>query len=303
MHHELTSMRESTMSAREHDGPALGGERRYCVADVFSADPFGGNPVAVVVDAEGLNDEMMAAITRWTNLSETTFLLPATDPAADYRLRIFTPSTELGFAGHPTLGSCRAWLAAGGAPRVTGVVVQECGVGLIEVRVGDGDTLSFAAPPLLRAGSLDPALLDEIVGVLGIHRSAVVSAAHVDNGPGWVGILLSSAAEVLAVELADSVHAIGVIGPHAQGSDAAYEVRAFFPEGRRSIEDPVTGSLNASLAQWLLAEGRVTAPFRVTQGGRLSRTGSIEIDADGSGQVWVGGVTTVRVSGTIDDSR
>ena len=274
-------------------------DRTFTVVDVFSHDAFMGNPVAVVLDAEGVDDEMMATISRWTNLSETTFLGAPSAEGADYAVRIFTPSTELPFAGHPTLGSCRAWLAAGGVPMNAGTVVQECGVGLIEIRLGDEGMLSFAAPPLVTSGPLSPALASEIVALLGIEESAVVAAAHVDNGPGWIGILLATADEVLALEPKDSAHKIGVAGFYPPGSPAAYEVRAFFPDGARSIEDPVTGSLNASLAQWLIDEGRVVAPYEASQGRRLGRTGRISIDVDAAGQVWVGGPTTVRVSGSL----
>ena len=274
-------------------------DRAFAVVDVFSHDAFKGNPVAVILDADGIEDEMMATLSRWTNLSETTFVGAPSVAEADYSLRIFTPSTELPVAGHHTLGSCRAWLAAGGKPKRPGIVVQDCGVGLIEIRVGDGATLSFAAPPLVTSGPLNPAMTSEIVALLGIEEAAVVAAAHVDNGPGWIGILLETADEVLALEPADSPYKIGVAGFHPPGSAAAYEVRAFFPEGARSIEDPVTGSLNASMAQWLLDEGRVVAPYVASQGGRLGRTGRIAIEVDATGQVWVGGAASVRVRGSL----
>ena len=280
-----------------------GDGRRHAVVDVFSTDPFRGNPVAVVLDGDGLEDEDMAAISRWTNLSETTFLLPPTTAEADYRVRIFTPSTELPFAGHPTLGSCRAWLAGGGSPRHEGRIVQECGVGLVEVAVQGEEALAFRAPAPVRTGPLEPALLAEVVAALGVAPSAVLASAHVDNGPGWVAVLLGTADEVLAIEVTDSPHAIGVVGFHPHGAGAAYEVRAFFPESGLSIEDPVTGSLNASVAQWLLAEGRVTAPYRATQGGRVGRTGVIEVAQDRAGDVWVGGAATVRVIGWLAAGR
>ena len=274
-------------------------QRAYAVVDVFSADAFRGNPVAVVLEAEGMTDGEMAQIGAWTNLSETTFVSRASAAAADYALRIFTPSVELPFAGHPTLGSCRAWLDAGGTPQREGIVVQECGVGLVVIRVGPEGHLDFAAPPLVASGPLDDELLSEAITTLGIEPSGVVAAAHVDNGPGWVGVLLETADEVLALEPIDSSLSIGVAGFHPPGSAGAYEVRAFFPDGARSIEDPVTGSLNASLAQWLLGEGRVTAPYVATQGTRLGRTGRVAIDLDADGQVWVGGQATVRIKGAI----
>ena len=273
--------------------------RTFAMVDVFSDDAFRGNPVAVVADSPSLDDSQRLEISSWTNLSETTFLEAPTHASADYAVRIFTPSTELPFAGHPTLGTCRAWLAAGGVPKRPGVVVQECGVGLVEIRVGDDETLAFAAPPLVRSGPVSDALRSEVIAALGIDEDQVIACAHVDNGPGWVGVLLASAAEVLDLEPSDSSLKIGVAGFHPPGHGAAYEVRAFFPEGPRSIEDPVTGSLNASMAQWLLSEGRAAAPYVATQGSRLGRRGRIAIDLDDTGQVWVGGRATLRVSGQI----
>ena len=275
------------------------GRRRFRMVDVFSDDAFRGNPVAVILDGAGLDEVEMSRISSWTNLSETTFLRAPDAAEADYALRIFTPSTELPFAGHPTLGSCRAWLDAGGVPKRDRLVVQECGVGLVAIRIDDDGTLAFAAPPLVTSGPLADGLRAEVIAALGVDEADVLAAAHVDNGPGWVGVLLATAEEVLALEPGDTPLKIGVAGFHPAGVEAAYEVRAFFPDGARSIEDPVTGSLNASMAQWLLGEGRVTAPYVATQGARLGRTGRIAISADPDGQVWVGGTTAVRVSGEI----
>ena len=226
--------------------------RPFTQVDVFSPEPLLGNPVAVVHDADGVSDEQMAAFARWTNLSETTFLLSPTAPEADYRLRIFTPGRELPFAGHPTLGSAHAWLEAGGRPHADGQVVQECGAGLVTLR--RGERLAFAAPPLVRSGSVDEADLATITRALGIEHSDVVDAAWVDNGPGWVAVLLRDADAVLALDPDPAAFGgldIGVVGLHPVGGECAIEVRAFVP-GMGIPEDPVTGSLNAGLAQWLV---------------------------------------------------
>jgi PhzF family phenazine biosynthesis protein len=241
----------------------------------------------------------MQRFANWTNLSETTFLLPPTDPAADYRVRIFTPVAELPFAGHPTLGSAHAWLAHGGVPRRAGEVVQECGVGLVSIRV-DGDALAFAAPPLLRGGPVDEATLQQAVDELGIHRDDVVDATWADNGPGWLGLLLRSADEVLAIRPNAMRLTIGVVGPYPDGSPYAYEVRALYSDSGLTLEDPVTGSLNASLAQWLIATGRFTAPYVASQGTVLGRAGKVRITTDDAGAVWVGGDVVVCISGTVE---
>ncbi|MTA29237.1 MAG: PhzF family phenazine biosynthesis isomerase, partial [Actinobacteria bacterium] len=222
--------------------------RRFAQVDVFASEPYSGNPLAVVVDAEGLEPAEMQRLARWTNLSETTFLLPPTDPRADYRVRIFTPTEELPFAGHPTLGSAHVWSSNGGVPASADVIVQECGVGLVKVRMTESG-LAFAAPPLLRGGPVDDPTIDEIADSLGIERGAIVDAAWVDNGPGWIGVLLGSAAEVLAIRPREIRRSLGVVGAHEAGSKFAYEVRAFYSSGGVTVEDPVTGSLNASVAQ------------------------------------------------------
>ena len=277
--------------------------RRYAEVDVFAESALEGNPLAVIVDAEGLTTERMQAIATWTNFSETTFLLPATDPAADYRVRIFTPTTELPFAGHPTLGSAAVWLDHDGTPAVPGRIVQECGVGLVELRDA-GSRLAFAAPPLVRDGPVAAAELDRVLAALGLGSDAIVAAAWVDNGPGWLGIELADAEAVLTVQPdASGWHSddyIGLVGRHPASSDVAIEVRAFFPgPGGQCTEDPVTGSLNASVAQWMLGSGALDAPYVAAQGTAMGRRGRVHVDADADG-IWVsGGVVTV-VRGSID---
>jgi PhzF family phenazine biosynthesis protein len=277
-------------------GAMTGGHRRLAQVDVFGDGPGYGNPVAVVIDAEGLDDAELQQFANWTNLSETTFLLPATQPGADYRVRIFTTSRELPFAGHPTLGSAHAWLEArGDAARER--VVQECAVGLVELRRDGGGRLAFAGPPLVRSGPLDEDTLVQIVATLGIERQEIVDHAWTDNGPGWATVLLESAERVLGLSPPTPGKAldIGVVGLHPDGTP---EVRAFVVEDGACWEDPVTGSLNAGVAQWLLGSGRLTAPYVARQGTALGRTGRVHIDRDDDGTVWVGGQTRTVVSGT-----
>lgn len=280
--------------------------RRFSQVDVFGTGPFTGNPVAVVHDADGLTTDDMHRVTAWTNLSEATFLLPPSEPGADYRVRIFCPGRELPFAGHPTLGTCAAWLAAGGQPQSSGTIVQQCGAGLIELRVDD-DRLGFAAPPMTRSGPIEDHLLDERLAQLEIEADEVIDAAWLDNGPGWIGLLLRSAERVLDVDVPAATipgFDVGLIGFHDDGSDPsatdpAIEVRALFADGTGSIrEDPVTGSLNAAAAQWLLASGRIEAPYRARQGTAMGRAGAVDIDLI-DGTVWVSGATTVAVEGLI----
>lgn len=271
--------------------------REFRQIDVFTDVAYRGNPLAVVLDGTGLSTDQMQRFANWTNLSETTFLLPPTDPSADYLVRIFTPVTELPFAGHPTIGSCRAWLDQGGRPRRPDVVVQQCAAGLIPIR-RDGDRLAFAAPPLRRSGPVDPALLDQIIDVLGIAPAAVVDSAWIDNGPGWVGVLLGSAAEVLALRPRFADLDIGVVGPHPPGGPHALELRAFFPKDGVLVEDPVTGSLNASVAQWLLGSGRVQAPYVASQGTVLGRAGRVHVSV-GDGETWIGGHSVTCITGTV----
>ena len=276
-------------------------EHRFSQVDVFADRLTEGNPVAVVHDADDLTDEQMAAFAAWTNLSETTFLLAPTDPAADYRLRIFTPDRELPFAGHPTLGSARAWLGVGGTPRDPAHPVQECGVGAVRLRRGPGSgRLAFAAPPLLRSGPVADADLAVLRRGLGLTPDDVVDAAWVDNGPGWVGLLLRDAATVLAIEPDRSALGdleVGVVGPHPTGPDAAVEVRAFITSTGTG-EDPVTGSLNAGLARWLIDTGRVPPTYTAAQGTRLGRRGRIHVEQVGD-DLWVGGDTVAGIAGTV----
>jgi predicted PhzF superfamily epimerase YddE/YHI9 len=364
--------------------------RPFRQVDVFTSVPYRGNPVAVVLDGDGLDDEEMAAFARWTNLSETTFVLPPSGPgaagagvgaagvgavgadaagagadragagadaagagpaarAADYRLRIFTPSGELPFAGHPTLGSCHAWLGAGGTPEDADRIVQECAAGLVELR-RDGARLAFAAPPRRRTGPLDDELLGRVCAGLGLGRDEVVAHAWVDNGPGWCAVLLGSAERVLEVQADFRVlggakvglvagQTVGVVGPRRAGDQdgrpgeggpagsprgagsadrprdaaaagpsgdgTAFEVRAFFPDApgpdgvvTTGSEDPVTGSLNASVAQWLREEGRAPASYVAAQGTAIGRAGRIHVDDDGE-RIWVGGDCTTCVSGVV----
>ena len=290
--------------------------RPFRQIDVFTDEPYRGNPVAVVHEAEGIDDEALRRFARWTNLSETTFLLPPTTDDADYRVRIFTPSVELPFAGHPTLGTCHAWLEAGGVPRDPALVIQECAAGLIRIRrdtvnrrVADGRVadrrpgngrLAFAEPPLIRGGPVDDVTLDHVADVLRISRSAIVDAQWADNGPGWIAVLLGSAAEVLAIEPGFIDLDLGVVGPHPAGSPTAFEVRAFFPLNGATVEDPVTGSLNASVAGWLLRSGRATAPYVASQGTALGRAGRVEVSRDGDGTIWIGGGTVTCIVGEVD---
>jgi PhzF family phenazine biosynthesis protein len=273
--------------------------RRFSQVDVFAPSPFTGNPVAVVVDGDGLTGEQMQRFARWTNLSETTFLLPPTDPGADYRVRIFTPSRELPFAGHPTLGTCSAWLEAGGTPRAPDIAVQECAAGLVPIRRLDGG-FAFAAPPLVRSGPVSEEDIGRIAQILGIDPGEIVDAQWVDNGPGWVGVLLGSADAVLALRPGPSDLDIGVVGLLPPTSPDAVEVRAFFPVDGTTVEDPVTGSLNASLAGWLIGTGRVTAPYTARQGTALGRAGRVRITADDRGTIWTGGGTITCISGTVE---
>jgi PhzF family phenazine biosynthesis protein len=269
---------------------------QFSQVDVFSAEPMLGNPVAVVHDADGLSDDDMARFARWTNLSETTFLLEPTRAGADYRLRIWTPGGELPFAGHPTLGSAHAWLEAGGVPTDPGVLVQECGAGLVRVR--RGERLAFAAPPLLRSGPVSDDDRAAIRRALRLDDSLIVDCAWVDNGPGWVGVLVPDAATVLAVRpdlTAFGALEIGVVGPYPPGEgDADVEVRAFVPTMGIG-EDPVTGSLNAGVAQWL-AGNRLPSSYVASQGTVLGRRGRVHVSLEGD-DLWVGGDTRLVIAG------
>jgi PhzF family phenazine biosynthesis protein len=265
--------------------------------DVFTDTPYLGNALAVVLGADRLSDDQMRSFAHWTNLSETTFVLAPRASGADYRVRIFTPTSELPFAGHPTLGTCHAWLEAGGRPAGADAIVQECDAGLITVRRTEAG-LAFAAPPLVRSGPVEEPVAERVARGLGISRSDMVDIQWADNGPGWVAVLLASAEAVLAIQPGPLELDIGVAGPYPAGSPEALEVRAFSPQ-ISGAEDPVTGSLNASLAQWLLTTGRVTAPYVASQGTAMGRRGRVHISQDGDGQVWVGGGTVTCIDGTV----
>ncbi len=301
--------------------------RDFRQVDVFTAIPLKGNPVAVVMDGDGISDEDMAQFANWTNLSETTFLVPPTDPTADYRVRIFTPDVELPFAGHPTIGTCHAWLEAGGVPKTPGTIIQECGVGLVTLRHAN-DRLAFAAPPLIKGGPASEDDLAPVCKVLQIDRSEIVDAQWADNGPGWIAVMLKDAQAVLdltpdfgAVDSYD----IGVVGPTPLGvvglangerssrsdhvddvgistgsveNSADITLRAFFRAGGTPAEDPVTGSLNGSVAQWLLGNGTLTAPYVASQGTAMGRDGRVYID-EADGDIWVGGDAVTVITGEV----
>ena len=278
-------------------------DRRFSQLDVFTTVPLRGNPLAVVHDAQGLSDAQMADMARWTNLSETTFLLPPDDPEADYRVRIFTPGGELPFAGHPTLGSCHAWLAAGGKPRDPAVVVQQCGVGRVRVRRDEtpsGQRLAFAAPALRRTGQVEPTLRAQVLAALRLTDAQLLRLEWVDNGPGWMAALLPDAATVLALQpdfAAMRGLKLGVVAPHPAGAECQFEVRAFVP-GLGVPEDPVTGSLNAGIAQWLIGAGLAPAAYVAAQGAALGRAGRVHVQRDGA-DIWIGGAVCPVVAGTV----
>jgi PhzF family phenazine biosynthesis protein len=273
--------------------------RQFRQVDVFTETPYRGNPLAVVLAADGLTTSQMQRFANWMNLSETTFVIEPDNDLADYQVRIFTPSQELPFAGHPTLGTCHSWLAAGGSPREPGTVIQQCGAGLVTVAT-DPRGLKFAAPPLVRSGPVDEQLAQHVADILRIGRDDIVDLQWADNGPGWIAVLLASADAVLAVTPGPTDLDLGIAGPYPASGPAAFEVRAFLPKNGTTDEDPVTGSLNASLAQWLLATGRAQAPYLARQGTALGRAGEIHITVDDDGQVWVGGGTVTCVSGTVE---
>lgn len=284
--------------------------RAFQQVDVFTQTPYLGNPLAVVLDGSGLQTEEMQAFTDWTNLSEATFLLPPTHPDADYRVRIFCPGRELPFAGHPTLGTCHVWLLSGGRPQ-RDYVVQQCEVGLVKIR-RDGERLSFAAPPLRKQGPLPPEDVDRIARGLGIPRADILHHAWCDNGPNWRGVMLRSAEQVLSIRPDAAVLAgldvgvvgprgkVGVIGAQPPQQECAFEVRAFFPGAGGGIaEDPVTGSLNAAIGQWLIEAGLAPSRYVARQGTALHRSGLVYVERDDSGQVWVGGSTVTCIEGSV----
>jgi PhzF family phenazine biosynthesis protein len=297
--------------------------RPFKQVDVFTSTPYLGNPLAVVLDGRDIDDHAMRRFAKWTHLSETTFLLPPTDPAADYRVRIFTPGGELPFAGHPTLGSCHAWLQAGGRPKSEGRIVQQCGVGLVQIRV-EGQRLAFAAPPLQRRAP-SPTVLARVAAALGLKAPQIVAAQLLDNGPLWLGLLLRDAETVLSINpdhrsLAELGQKVGVAGIPAADEEqpaliarSSREARAFNPPLDSTIglevrafaaplgveEDPVTGSLNASLAQWLIADGHLPDRYLAAQGQCLGRAGRVHVARDADGQVWVGGDSVTCIDGTV----
>ena len=287
-------------------------QRPFKQVDVFTTTPYRGNPLAVVLDGTGLDTEAMQHFTNWTNLSECTFLLPPTPEGAaagaDYRVRIFCPGRELPFAGHPTLGSCHAWLEAGGVPRGKHVV-QECGVGLVKLR-RDGQRLAFTAPPLIKSGPLDEADVQLIARGLGVAREDITAHAWCDNGPNWRGVMLHSADQVLALQPDATILAgldIGVVGPRGKSGvvgarkadETQFEVRAFFPGNNGMTEDPVTGSLNAALAQWLMGAGLAPERYVAAQGTAMAREGRVHIERDADGNTWVGGASVTCIAGTV----
>ena len=287
-------------------------QRPFQQVDVFTATAYRGNPLAVVLDGTGLSTEAMQEFTHWTNLSEATFVLPPSPQGraagADYRVRIFYPAGELPFAGHPTLGTCHAWLRAGGQPQAAGRVVQECGAGLITIRQ-QGEQLAFTAPPLVRSGPLDESDVQLIARGLGVTRSDILHHAWCNNGPRWRGVMLRSAEQVLALKPDAAILAgldVGVVGPrgkigvvgHSDDDNITFEVRAFFPGNNGLAEDPVTGSLNAAIAQWLIAAGLAPARYVASQGTCLGRAGRVYIQQDGD-TIWVGGHSVTCVAGEV----
>jgi PhzF family phenazine biosynthesis protein len=279
---------------------------QFELVDVFGSGLFSGNPVAVLGDAEGLDPALFQRITQWLNLSETTFVLPPTHPDADYRVRIFTLEREMPFAGHPTLGTCHAWLRTGVPTKHADYIVQECGAGLVPIRrrPGSDGALAFKAPPLIRSGIVSESDLADVLHLLQLDRSQVVDATWADNGPGWIAVMLRSAESVLAVEPLRHFPRridVGLVGPHPAGHESAFELRALFSDHNGNIvEDPVTGSLNASVAQWLHKAGYVKDNYRASQGTRIGRAGRIDIDYVDS-DIWVGGQTRTMFSGKAEN--
>lgn len=275
--------------------------RRFAQVDVFTAEPLRGNALAVVIDGEGLSEDQMAAFARWTNLSETTFLMPPTDAAADYRVRIFTPGGELPFAGHPTLGSAHAWLASGGDPKKPGELVQQCAIGLVKLK-REGARLAFAAPPLKRSGPVEaPALRAQVARSLRLDEAELLDVVWVDNGPGWMAARLKDAATVLALQpdfVAMQGLKLGVVGAYPEGSAEAFEVRAFVPD-LGVPEDPVTGSLNAGLALWLQGTGLAPARYIAGQGAALGRAGKVHVARDDEANTWIGGDVAPLIHGQV----
>ncbi len=271
--------------------------RPFAQVDVFGGGTCSGNPVAVVLEAGGMVEEEMQRFARWTNLAETTFVLAPTRPEADYRVRIFTPVLELPFAGHPTLGTCHAWLENGGEA-AGAEIVQECEAGLVRVR-RDGDLLAFAAPPLVRSGPASEEERAKVAGALGLPSEEMLAVEWVDNGPGWIAVLLGRVERLLELRPGPLDFDLGAVAFYPPGSPAAIELRAWAPVSGLAAEDPVTGSLNASVAQWLLAEGRLETPYLAHQGTAIGREGRIHVfEADG--ELWIGGRTETVVAGSVE---
>ncbi len=275
-------------------------KRAFKQIDVFSDVACKGNPLAVVLGAAGLDDITLQQFANWTNLSETTFLLPPTNPEADYRVRIFTASTELPFAGHPTLGSCHAWLEAGGQPKRKDVIVQECGVGLVKIKHEQG-RYAFAAPPRIRTGPLEDGLLARLCKGFNLQREDILGHEWLVNGPQWIGLRLKSAEQVLSVKpdptLLQGLY-VGLVGAYPSGSDCAFELRAFVVDGS-PWEDPVTGSLNAAVAQWLIGAGLAPDNYTAAQGTALGRRGRIYVQRDAQGEIWIGGAARTLIEGAV----
>lgn len=285
-------------------------QRAFKQVDVFTPTPYYGNPLGVVLDGMGLSAAQMQHFTNWTNLSECTFVLPPTHADADYQVRIFCPGRELPFAGHPTLGTCHAWLEAGGQPKAQHIV-QECGVGLVKIkRDAASDRLAFAAPPLIKSGPLDEVDVALIARGLRIDRNEIVAHAWCNNGPQWRGVMLRSAEQVLALKPDATILAgldIGVVGPRGKvgvvgaqttGDDTQFEVRAFFPGNNGLCEDPVTGSLNAAIAQWLIGAGLAPTSYVAAQGTAMARAGRVHVQQDGA-DIWIGGASVTCIDGKV----
>jgi PhzF family phenazine biosynthesis protein len=275
--------------------------RRFIQCDVFTPTPTRGNALAVVVDGENLDDTTMSTFAAWTNLAETTFILPPTEPEADYRLRIFTPTREMLFAGHPTLGSCAAWLHCGGEPKQAGLVRQECGVGIVEIDISDGELPAFVAPPT-QIRPMQAANLEAITAILEIPRERILFCAELDNGPVWQAFQLDSADSVLALDSSrvrwPKFKGLGFIGAHTEGSECDYEVRHLGPSSGMS-EDPITGSLNSALAHWLQAEGLLPKAVTVAQGTCINRHGRVSIRPVGANKVMIGGQSHILIDGSL----
>jgi len=275
--------------------------RRFIQCDVFTPTPTLGNALAVVVDGEGLSDAAMQTFAAWTNLAETTFMLPPSAAEADYQLRIFSPTREMLFAGHPTLGSCAAWLHSGGQPKQAGLVRQECAIGIVDIDISDPQLPAFVAPPTA-IRPMQSANFEAIVEVLEIPSEAILHTAELENGPLWQVFQLDSAESVLALDSArvrwPEFKALGFIGAHAEGGECQYEVRMLAPSSGMS-EDPITGSLNSALAHWLQAEGRLTQAVTVAQGTKINRHGRVSMRPFDSTGVMIGGQTHILIEGSL----